>query len=544
MSDNPSFSRQSDSSSSSTDEPSFQIMQRKDQHRWRSLRIEVPGMKPKQESPTLQSPASAFSPTQLADPIEISSSPTYDTRNITQLPTPVINSGSFTQPKINLLKRSHVHGSISSGNHRAVSEFQPGTFIKRAETPNPTSTSIRHVSNPSSIDEDVKLVPSPPSDSEDFKLIGQIQQAPHLQKSYVFDEVVGSGTFSTVVRAHSTTNLDDVVAVKIVNVPTESKEEVSNFRSYICRELGLLTHLKHPCIVGLLDYSVNFSITQDEIDEALTGNPPSVPPGAEMYDYYNIKMFNQQFFFLQYSPGGNLFQWLYEHYSTASRRIVFWKLMRRIVAELIACLAFIHSHDVVHRDLKLENVLLNFKTEDVSTSFEPSAIDSPLCTLTDFGLSKKLTSPNQLLTTKCGSQDYVSPELLMGLQYDGKLLDSWSLGVLIYAVLEDRLPFDVPPLEFMSSSSISPSVLKRRRKKHNPAHRIAMIDWEWLRVSATLKDDTNSEAMKAIIRQLTSVVEVLLVRKDKRLSVTRVLHDERFQWIKEQLPSTFLEHVI
>lgn len=543
LTENQPYLRQYNLSPSLAEDLTFLMAQPKNaDHKWGNLRIEVPGSDNRESSPVLQSPASAFSPYRLDPPIEISPLESYDMGSITQLPTPVLKSGLFTPSKINVPKRQHVHGSASGGSHRAVSEFLPGTFVRRAETLHSTISTARHVSNPSQLNDSPPVMPLPPLDPENAQLVGQTVEAPHLGRLYVFDEVVGKGTFSTVARAHSTTSLDDVVAVKIVEVPTNAKEDVPNFRLYICRELGILTHLNHPCIVGLLDYSISLSITLAEVDQVVSGVPSSAPPGAEMYDFYNVKVQNKQYFFLQYCKGGNLFRWLYDHYQKRSRTPVFWELMRRVVAELIVCVAFLHSHDVVHRDLKLENVLLNFEDSDIADTFTLSDRTSPLCILTDFGLSKKLNLPNQLLSTKCGSQDYVSPELLMGVEYDGKLLDSWSLGVLIYAILEDRLPFDVPPIEFMSSSSISPSVLKRRRKKHNPAHRIAMIDWEWLRTSAAMKDDTFPESSKTIMKQLISVVEVFLIRKDRRMSVTQVLHDERFQWIKEQVPAAFLEY--
>lgn len=513
--------------------------QGKDDYRWRSLRIEVPTSSPHDTPVSLQSPASA-NPAELAAPIDISPLNSFDIGSITQLPTPVLHNGLFANTKISLPKRGQNISSPTADCNRAVSEFKPGSF-RRAETPNPPSSSTRFVSNPSLLDGEASTIPLPPLDPEQSLLVGTIIEAPHIHKLYVFDEVVGCGTFSTVVRAHSTANLDEIIAVKIVNVPTDSKEDISNFRLYICRELGILTHLNHPCIVGLLDYSVNLSITQAEVDQVLTGNTQAAPAGADMYDFYNVKMQSKQYFLLKYCKGGNLFTWLFKNHRKLSRSDFFWQLMKRIVAELVVCVAFLHSHDVVHRDLKLENVLLNFGEHDLLENFVPRDQVSPLCTLTDFGLSKKLTLPDQLLSTKCGSQDYVSPELLMGLEYDGKLLDSWSLGVLIYSILENRLPFDAPPLEFMSSSAISPSVLKRRRKRHNPAHRIAMIDWEWLRTAAAMKDDSVSEESKLIMKQLMAIVDVSLVRKDRRVTVSQMLQDERFLWIKHEVPPSFLE---
>ena len=73
------------------------------------------------------------------------------------------------------------------------------------------------------------------------------------------------------------------------------------------------------------------------------------------------------------------------------------------------------------------------------------------------------------MSTRCGSQDYIAPEILMGLKYNGKLTDTWSIGVIIYSILENRLPFDIPPpsstTHYNSSTSPnrgSPTVIKKK----------------------------------------------------------------------------------
>ena len=89
-------------------------------------------------------------------------------------------------------------------------------------------------------------------------------------------------------------------------------------------------------------------------------------------------------------------------------------------------------------------------------------------TLTDLGLSRRIPPPpaSPLLTTRCGSEDYAAPELLLGQPYDGRSTDAWALGVLLYALVEGRLPFDAPP---------------GKPDRSRNTHRIARCDWIWVR---------------------------------------------------------------
>ncbi|KAF9990159.1 hypothetical protein BGZ75_003486 [Mortierella antarctica] len=69
----------------------------------------------------------------------------------------------------------------------------------------------------------------------------------------------------------------------------------------------------------------------------------------------------------------------------------------------------------------------------------------PKVKLTDFGLAKVIEQEAPLLTTRCGSEDYAAPEIILGLPYDGREADIWSLGVLLYALLVGFLPFNMRP---------------------------------------------------------------------------------------------------
>lgn len=112
-----------------------------------------------------------------------------------------------------------------------------------------------------------------------------------------------------------------------------------------------------------------------------------------------------------------------------------------------------------------------------SVPTSPSAYPYAIITLTDLGLSKRIPEPpnSPLLTHACGSPDYAAPELLLGQPYDGRLTDCWALGVLLYVLMEGRLPFDPLPVR----QGMTNAELKRRGVGSSTKHRIARCDWLW-----------------------------------------------------------------
>jgi protein-serine/threonine kinase len=117
-------------------------------------------------------------------------------------------------------------------------------------------------------------------------------------------------------------------------------------------------------------------------------------------------------------------------------------------------------------------VLLNIPVSTVPLLKDPQSHPYPLATLTDLGLSRRVPAPPEspLLTTRCGSEDYAAPEILLGQPYDGRQTDAWALGVVLYALMEGRLPFDPPP---------------GKPARSRAAHRIARCDWMWVKFGDT-----------------------------------------------------------
>ena len=120
-----------------------------------------------------------------------------------------------------------------------------------------------------------------------------------------------------------------------------------------------------------------------------------------------------------------------------------------------------------------------------------------------------------LLDTRCGSEDYAAPEVLMGQEYDGRNTDAWALGVLLYALMEGRLPFDPIP---------------GSRRKSPTTHRIARCEWSWYRWADEDGewDPTKGEALG----EARLVVEGLIARARNRWSLEKV---EELEWVKQAI---------
>ena len=327
---------------------------------------------------------------------------------------------------------------------------------------------------------------------------------------------LGQGTFSTVMLATSqeASGDSDVNSRGIMSqVPTENEQRLepkSLVAVKICergpaggadekkievslkRELEILKSIDHPSLVHLRAVNV---------------------------------MEHQALLVLNYCAGGDLFD-----LAVAKPDLLVPGLIRRIIAELVAAVQCLHSQYIVHRDIKLESMLncfcilqsyawLIYRT-DVLVNLSPSTLATidnwqtypySVVTLTDLGLGRRIPRPPEspLLDTKCGSEDYAAPELLMGQEYDGRATDAWALGVTLYSLMEGRLPFDPIP---------------GARRKSPPKHRIARCDWSWVRYA---DNDGEWDPVKgSALEGGRIVVEGLLARLRNRWSLQKVQETE------------------
>ncbi|EKD15587.1 serine/threonine protein kinase [Drepanopeziza brunnea f. sp. 'multigermtubi' MB_m1] len=124
---------------------------------------------------------------------------------------------------------------------------------------------------------------------------------------------------------------------------------------------------------------------------------------------------------LEYCPGDELYNYLLNHGALPVEKV------QKIFTQLVGAVTYVHNSQCVHRDLKLENILLD-KNENVK-----------LC---DFGFTREYEGKASYLQTFCGTICYSAPEMLKGEKYAGEKVDVWSLGVILYALLSGELPFD------------------------------------------------------------------------------------------------------
>lgn len=124
---------------------------------------------------------------------------------------------------------------------------------------------------------------------------------------------------------------------------------------------------------------------------------------------------------LEYCDGDELYNYLLSHGKLETSKV------QKIFTQLVGAVSYVHGKKCVHRDLKLENILLD-KNENVK--------------LVDFGFTREYNGTTSYLQTWCGTVCYSAPEMLKGEKYAGEKVDVWSLGIILFALLCGELPFD------------------------------------------------------------------------------------------------------
>lgn len=182
---------------------------------------------------------------------------------------------------------------------------------------------------------------------------------------------------------------------------------------------------------------------------------------------------------LEYCPGDELYNHLSIHGRMEPAQV------QKIFTQLVGAVTYVHAKQCVHRDLKLENILLD-KLGNVK--------------LVDFGFTREYQGSTSYLQTWCGTVCYSAPEMLKGEKYAGEKVDVWSLGIILYALLCGELPFDED----------DESVTKGRILKEDPQF-----------------PDHVSEPAKELVKKLLSKRPLL------RPALTDILKDP---WLSEHAP--------
>lgn len=335
--------------------------------------------------------------------------------------------------------------------------------------------------------------------------------------SYSVERVLGMGAFSKVVLARrqrvnqSLTGanaassvhgqLGDLVALKMLE--KEPCRQNERMRVSWVREVEVLRHIVHPNIVRFLS---SFSTSRHHV------------------------------LVLETVEGGELFEFLAQSQLEIANRE--W-LVRRIFGELANAVGWMHTINLVHRDIKLENIILTQTLRGRNDVTPANLPDTPLIKLSDFGLSRFIDPNAPLLETRCGSEEYAAPELIIGKRYDGRLTDVWAMGVVLYALLSGSLPF----LDFADTSSQGQGMINARedagpnyqtdpraRKQH--LLRIAKGDLRWPQFTndecMDVVDGRNCIPLHRLITPPARLLVARLLRRDssKRISAWEIWDDD------------------
>lgn len=188
---------------------------------------------------------------------------------------------------------------------------------------------------------------------------------------------------------------------------------------------------------------------------------------------------------------------------------------KQIMRQIVDAISYLHKHDIVHRDLKLENILIK--------EFDPNT-EIFFIKVTDFGLSsqRETAGTESMFEDYCGTPLYMAPEIIDNYPYS-QLCDVWALGIIMFFLLTSHSPFSAETesrlkdqirkaeinTQSLSYTGLSPEAKDclSRMIKVNPAHRITsseLIDHPWFRDK---KLDEMPDQQKNVLELMTDFLQ-------------------------------------
>ena len=235
------------------------------------------------------------------------------------------------------------------------------------------------------------------------------------KKGYKIDKKLSAGAFGEVYRAVKD-GQDEFTAVKVMDLSKMNKKFKSKF---LPRELAALIEVKHPNIIQVFD----------------------------------IFRSNQKIYiFMEFAGGGDIAHYLKTNGAMEEPLSCKW------FTEQAEALNYLHNQKyMAHRDIKIDNVLLTN--------------DQRHTKLSDFGFAKEAWDDDKqeviLSETYCGTEPYYCPELVRRVKYDPFKADVWAMGVVLFAMLNNKFPFHFgkPKIQLAEQKAWPEHVNKRFVKK-------------------------------------------------------------------------------
>lgn len=267
------------------------------------------------------------------------------------------------------------------------------TYIAVVPTPSQASARSSQITPP-----DAQITQSN-SVASRLSALSRIQQKPHNRHKrlgkYILGQTIGEGEFGKVKLAWAEGENGErrQYAIKLLRQDRLRGVDQAQ-RDKVNHEINALQACRHPHVIRLEDLLQNVH-------------------------YIGIV--------LDFASGGDMFAYIYKNGRLEERNA------QRLFAQLVSGVHYLHQKGIVHRDLKLENLLLDGNNKIL---------------ISDFGFANSFRNSKgyTLMRTSCGSPCYAAPEVVNSdKNYDGRKVDVWSVGVILFTFLAGYLPFDDDP---------------------------------------------------------------------------------------------------